>query len=435
LPELVLHLNEWERILPAPGSTTRGVFLNQDSRTCELIEDLRRDDALDIQELRSGISVRATSYVGRVRVGDILVVIEPKIRRLPLMKLLRYAYGLRDLRLLNYAGTAVESESFQDLLILQLLTEVRELIARGLHRQYVSQSERLAVPRGRLDFQAIARQTEAIAGLPCRFHPRLEDCELNRAMLFGLQLGSRLALDRELRSDLRRSALLIDEQVSDSHMDIGAIERLRRGITRLTIAYEPVLTIIEILLRSTGTSLASTESHTRSPGFLFDMNRLFQRLLARFLMENLPDHKVVEEGSISGMMAYSPAHNPRSRRAPSPKPDFHVCSRDGRTYLLDAKYRDLWAEALPPEMLYQLSIYALSQKALGRATILYPTLHENARDAVICIRGSSSIASRAEVVLRPINLIAFSELVSAPATPHVQRQRRTEASNWIEPPV
>lgn len=432
---VVFHLNEWGSITPGPGSASTGVYLGQDRATNDLLDALRRDGALEIQEFRSGLAVYASSFVGRVRVGEFLVVIEPKIDRLPLMKLLRYAYGLRDLRLLNDAGAATESDSFQDLLIWQLLSETRELIARGLHREYVPLSTRLAAPRGRLDFQVMAKEPAVAAGLPCRFHPRQEDCGLNRMMLFGLQLGSRLALDRDLRSDLRRCARLIDEQVSGSRVDLGTIARLRKEITRLNIAYEPVLTIVEILLESAGISLASAQTNVRSPGFLFDMNRFFQRLLARFLAENLPDHQVSEEWSIAGMMAYSPFHNPRSRRAPSPRPDFRVRSQAGQVYLLDAKYRDLWSEPLPREMLYQLSIYALSQKALGRATILYPTLDDAAKDAVVCIRDPYSAVPRAEVVLRPVNMIRLADLVAAAPSEQVQRRRHAEAAGWIAPPV
>jgi len=86
-------------------------------------------------------------------------------------------------------------------------------------------------------------------------------------------------------------------------------------------------------------------------------------------------------------------------------------------------------------MLYQLSIYALSQKPLGRATILYPTFDESAKDAVVCIRDPFSVAPRAEVVLRPVNLMRLAELVAAPASSQVLRRKRAEAGRWISPPA
>ena len=55
---------------------------------------------LEVQELRTGLSVRSTSFVGRVRLGEIEVTVVPKLRSETLLTLLRYAYGLRNLHLL-----------------------------------------------------------------------------------------------------------------------------------------------------------------------------------------------------------------------------------------------------------------------------------------------------------------------------------------------
>jgi 5-methylcytosine-specific restriction enzyme subunit McrC len=273
------------------------------------------------------------------------------------------------------------------------------------------------------------------AELPCRYHPRVENCLHNQVLLAGLRLAAEIASDRDQRAELRRTALIIENDVSRISVNSAAIGRLRRQMNRLTIAYEPAISLIEILLDSSGVNLEGAPRELRVPGFVFDMNRFFQRLLGRFLRENLPDdHRVQEDKAIKDMMAYSPEYNPRACRAPAPRPDYCVKTRDGKTLLLDAKYRDLWSEDLPRDMLYQLAMYALSQKPLGRATILYPTLNSAARDSVVLIYEPSSGNPRAEVVQRPVNLGKLAKLLPPRAGIRAERQRQEFALKLVVNP-
>jgi 5-methylcytosine-specific restriction enzyme subunit McrC len=228
-------------------------------------------------------------------------------------------------------------------------------------------------------------------------------------LLAGLQLGTALARDRVLKGALHRLTLVLADLARPAPLHIGLFQTARRQINRLTAAYAPALELIELLYRCSALSLGDASEVTVS-GFLFDMNRFFQALLARFLRDHLNDYEVKEEASLNDVLRYVPTINPLHRKAPRPRPDFALRQRGEVVALLDAKYRDLWERELPRDMLYQLSLYALSQPRGATAAILYPTSATQARDAVIEIRDPATGRAQGYVALRPV---VVSRLVSA----------------------
>jgi len=112
------------------------------------------------------------------------------------------------------------------------------------------------------------------------------------------------------------------------------------------------------------------------------------------------------------LFAYDYANNPRNCSPPKLRPDFLVVRDERVVEVLDAKYRDLWEKNLPREMLYQLALYAMGQENVERrATILYPTLDGAARQQVILVKDPLRGTAKAQVVLRPVNLLILELLL------------------------
>ena len=416
-----IQLTEWEIRQPKHGSPLWGIDLSEGRAVAEKLRQRRQ---LEVLELVQGVEIRALSWVGRVELGELTVTIQPKIPGAPFLQLLRYAYGLRQLSVWDRARYGPERETFQDLIARQLLSEVEELIARGLHRDYRRETGELAVPRGRIDFQRyVMAGGRGRAALPCVHHPRTRETILNRVLLAGTSIAARATSDVELRGKLRRLGEALDMGGPAAKLNWDMLERARRSIDRRTRAYEPALNLIGLLVEGFGISLEDGARSVRLPGFLFDMNRFFQALLSRFLHENLQGYSVRDERRLKGMFAFAPLGNPQNRRAPTPRPDFVIISGNKIAAILDAKYRDLWECSLPRDMLYQLGMYALSRSDPNRlAAILYPTLEGGAVDQTIVLNEPLGGAEKARIVLRPVELLELEGLVSASRSTNRDRE-------------
>jgi len=406
-----LRLSEWQQVGPQDDAQLAGYYFHE-----PFVQDIARKltecGKVDLLELRQGLTIQTRQYVGSLQLGDLRLTILPKITGLPLLNLLRYAYNLRNLDFFSPLDFGAESNQFQDLLIQQLALEASELLRRDLHRRYERGHESMASPRGRVDFGELAKHGGFVnATLPCTYFARIENNILNQCLFGGLLMASKLTDDLVLRSHLRQSARILGQSVASVPLTMRSLQKSMTAINRLTLAYLPALTVIQILLEGQGLSLESEQPQMRLPGFLFDMNRFFQALLDRFLRDNLTGFTMHSEHQLRNMLFYHPQHNPFHWVSPTPRPDFAILDGKRVVALLDAKYRDIGQNGLPREMLYQLSMYAFSHGRPGKSTILYPTTSTDTREAWLEIDHPITGEHLARVILRPINLVLFEQLI------------------------
>ncbi|WP_253205666.1 McrC family protein [Clostridium estertheticum] len=123
--------------------------------TRDIAKALNNKGIIEIRELKGGLSISTNSYVGKIKLGELQINVYSKINGMPLYKLLRYAYGLRELKLFNEAEHDICNFKFFDLLIYELYVEAEDVLHRGIQKSYIEQGENLSSPRGRIDINRL----------------------------------------------------------------------------------------------------------------------------------------------------------------------------------------------------------------------------------------------------------------------------------------
>ena len=401
----VINLREWEsEFIPKYELKT--------STSRDSVNLLNEKGILEIIELKDGLQITTNSYVGKIEIDDLQINVYPKINGIPLYKLLRYAYGLRKLKLFDSAIHGVSDLSFFDLLIYELYIETEDLIRRGVLKDYIKNEESLSSPRGKIDIIKLSRQGGVITDkLPCRYFDRSENTILNQIILAGLELALELVVDSDLRVMIERACSTLRDSVSPIILNRATLQKAKNSLNRLTDRYTAILEIINILYESQGIQLEDEDTTLNLHGYFFDMNAFFETLIGRLLSDFNEGYYIKDQFNLHDMFIYTPAHNPRGRRSLTPRPDFALIKNGKVVKLLDAKYRDLWDENLPRDMLYQLAVYAMSGVGDKAATILYPVLSDVAVVQKIDINNPVSSGKIASVILQPVNLEKIAILI------------------------
>jgi len=429
-PTLV-QLTEWDEVGPEQYPALAEQTLVENVSSQPLVDALR--NRLDIRRSYHGLEITSTSYVGRVDVGRLRIAVLPKLPAMPLARLLRYAYGLRDLETIEETRAPTTRHGLHDLLIAMLANEVEELLHRGPARRYVPLTDNTDSPRGRILINQVVRNggvTEA--RLPCRYFDRHVNWHLNQILRAGLEAAAQMTDDRDLRRRVHQLAAGFGHVEPKTRLLGDDIDRAERGLTRLTEANAPALSIIRLLHAMLGLAFEPESPLSRIRGFLFDMNGFFQRLLSRFLHDNLASARIEDEWAIRNIFAYAVDANPRQRRAPAPRPDFALFSGNTLRGFLDAKYRDIWDRDFPAAWLYQLSMYALASP-VRVSVMLYASMSAEARDEQVDVRSPIHGATNgsAAVIIRPVPLQRLATLLGSDQTVSLAAQRRQMAKELV----
>jgi 5-methylcytosine-specific restriction enzyme subunit McrC len=393
------ELNEWEPAVVLPG-----VQLGERDRllAAALAE---RESRLIVDEVRAGVRVRPTSWVGVIRFEDFEVRVVPKLvgGNLGVIEMIDYASGLGALarfsavRRLSVASTG----RLVDLLGLLLAESSERLVRDGLLQDYVAHEEALPVVRGRLlAAEQVQRHFGRIDRLECRFDELETDILENRLVTVGLALARRVCGDPEVRRRLARVHGVFDDACTTIGLEpaaiIGDVTYQRRN-SHYRTAHAYARYFIERL----GVADLFAPGGGRSFAFLLDMNVLFERFVTRFLEDTFAGSsvRVMAQRRDRSLILNEATWRPYAAVIP----DVLLERDDGgirRRVPVDAKYKLYDERKLEPADVYQVFFYAYAyarQPPIDpnrtSAFIVYPASSIGGGGARLRVQGHDGVAA------------------------------------------
>ncbi|HEY7310476.1 MAG TPA: hypothetical protein VH643_14015 [Gemmataceae bacterium] len=300
---------------------------------------------------RDRYRLTALGCVGVLGTPTCRMVIRPKI---PLANVFAMLDPLAEAPAANDTVTPMAGTEVLEFLAGQLARRISERVAAGLHREYRERSEQGTMLHGRLDLPAQLRQAPGRKDqLHGRFDDLTADVPCNRAAKATAEglLASPL-LGADARAALRH-ALTGFEGIASVPITPQLWEAIESAI--LPAEYRPLLDLCRLL------------ADGLMPGFLLDMERVFERHVTRGVVEAFARSR---RHTVSVQITHTVNRPVADEPDVTVRPDVTL-DRDGRPVLVvDAKWKRL-PKSLVTADLYQVLAYGTTLGAQGVA-LVYP---------------------------------------------------------------
>ena len=300
--------------------------------------------------------LKAGPTVGALEIGDLSVLIEPKMAIPRLFSLVCYATGAlgpREQSLFDFE----ERAALPDALAIAFASAARRAFSHGLLHGYREEEAALQTVRGRIRLDEQMRRRFGV-GLPVevRYDEFTDDILANRLVKAAAgRLGAMRLRSLQARRGLAWVAAML-EQVSAVAFAPNDVPEIR--FDRLNEHYRGVVGLARVVLRHS--AFEAGRGDVRTCGFLVNMNSLFQEFVTVALREALgvsettlrSDRGIrgitLDETSVVGL-----------------EPDLSWWEGATCTFVGDAKYKNVAGARVPNADLYQLLAYATALNLPG----------------------------------------------------------------------
>lgn len=189
--------------------------------------------------------------------------------------MLMYAY---DVKLSNeqIANCANQEHTILEVFVQMFAINLLNELKKGLYKEYLTKQDNLPVLKGKYLINENLKYNFTKNKIYCEYDEFSENNSLNQFFLYAVKYLQKFVNDKKL---LKQCELIFDE-VEYKLVDINRVETI--NFNRLNVRFKTSFEIALLLLRQ---SIPLFHKDKKSFAFLFDMNVLFEKFIARMAKE------------------------------------------------------------------------------------------------------------------------------------------------------
>ncbi|MCT7536600.1 McrC family protein [Aliarcobacter butzleri] len=189
--------------------------------------------------------------------------------------MLMYAY---DVKLSNeqIASCANEEHTILEVFVQMFANGLLQELKKGLYKEYLTKQDNLPVLKGKYLINENLKYNFTKNKIYCEYDEFSPNNSLNQFFLYAVKYLQKFVKDKKL---LKQCELIFDE-VEYKSVDINRLETI--NFNRLNVRFKTSFEIALLLLKQ---SIPLFNQDKKSFAFLFDMNVLFEKFIARMVKE------------------------------------------------------------------------------------------------------------------------------------------------------
>lgn len=321
--------------------------------------------------------LKAKQYCGILNFNDQDFYILPKIANRNDEKnlnifiyMLMYAY---DVKLSNeqIASCANEEHTILEVFVQMFANGLLQELKKGLYKEYLTKQDNLPVLKGKYLINENLKYNFTKNKIYCEYDEFSENNSLNQFFLYSVKYLQKFVKDKKL---LKQCELIFDE-VEYKSVDINRLETI--NFNRLNVRFKTSFEIALLLLKQ---SIPLFNQDKKSFAFLFDMNVLFEKFIARMVKELDNNAKIQNQDNFRDLTL---------------KPDIIL-----KNQIIDTKYKRIKSiEHIKQSDKFQAFSYGINYK-VEYVTLFYPKHLDNVKYDLVLGKDDKKV----ELKIRTIDL-------------------------------